>query len=215
MPISIDILHTGPLQVNTYIVSGGTPGECFIVDPADAKRRVLPFLAEKELICTAVLLTHCHFDHILGVAELQRQGAKVYIGKADAPGLYDDTYNLQRIGIYPVEPCEADVLLTGGEEISPAGIPLRVIATPGHSQGGVCYVHEADKVIFSGDTLFYENVGRCDLIGGSAQQLYESVRQKLFTLEGDYRVLPGHEAATTLEHERQCNPYLQRDPSLW
>ena len=215
MPISIDLLHTGPLQVNTYVVSGGATGECFIVDPADAKRRVLPFLEEQGLKCTAVLLTHCHFDHILGVAELQREGAKVYIGQADARGLSDDTYNLQRSGVYPVEPCRADVLLTGGEEIGPAGIPLTVIATPGHSPGGICYVHEKSKTIFSGDTLFLENVGRCDLIGGSAQALYDSVREKLFPLKDDYKVLPGHDVATTLAHERQYNPYLQRSPELW
>ncbi|MEA5059673.1 MAG: MBL fold metallo-hydrolase [Candidatus Pelethousia sp.] len=215
MSIAIETMHTGPLRVNTYIVSGGLPGECFIVDPADANRHVLPYLNEKGLRCTAVLLTHCHFDHILGVAELQRQGAKVYIGKADAAGLYDETYNLQHVGIYPVEPCRADVTLEGGEEITPAGISLQVIATPGHSPGGLCYVCEEAKTIFSGDTLFCENVGRCDLFGGSAQQLYDSVRDRLFSLEGDYKVLPGHEAATTLEYERKYNPYLQRSPELW
>lgn len=215
MAITIEVLHTGPMRVNTYIVSDGAPGECFIIDPADAQRKVLPYLTEHGLTCTAVLLTHCHFDHILGVAELQRRGAKVYIGEGDAAGLYDDSYNLQHIGIYPVEPCHADVLLEGGEEISPAGIPLRVVATPGHSPGGLCYICEEEKVIFSGDTLFQDNVGRCDLLGGSAQQLYDSVRDKLFTLEGDYTVLPGHEGATTLDHERQYNPYLQRSPELW
>lgn len=215
MSIAIETMHTGPLRVNTYIVSGGAPGECFIVDPADAERHVLPYLAENNLRCTAALLTHCHFDHILGVAELQKQGAKVYIGKEDAAGLYDDAYNLQHIGIYPVEPCRADVLLEGGEEIAPAGILLRVIATPGHSPGGLCYVCEEARAIFSGDTLFFENVGRCDLPGGSARQLYDSVWDKLFTLEGDYRVLPGHEEATTLDYERECNPYLQRSPELW
>lgn len=215
MPISVEILHTGPLRVNTYIVFGGTPGECFIVDPGAAKRQVVPYLAEKGLRCTAVLLTHCHFDHILGVAELQRQGAKVYIAKQDAPGLYDDAYNLQLNGIYPVEHCKADVLLEGGEEIAPAGISIKVIPTPGHSPGGLCYVCEEIRTIFCGDTIFYENVGRCDLPGGSARQLYDSIRGRLFTLEGDYKLLPGHEEATTLDYERAYNPYLQRSPELW
>lgn len=214
MPINIDVLQTGPLQVNTYIVSGGTPGECFIVDPADAKRRVTPFLQEKGLRCTAVLLTHCHFDHILGVAALQEAGAKVYIGALDAPGLSDRTYSMAS-PVYPAPPCQADVLLEDGDEIDPAGIPLRVLWTPGHSRGGVCYVCEGEKTIFSGDSLFRESVGRCDLIGGSAQQLYESVRDKLFTLPGDYKVLPGHQAPTTLDHERTNNPYMQAGPGLW
>ena len=213
MPITIEIMHTGPMRVNTYIVSGGTPGECFIVDPADAKRKVMPYLEEQGLSCTAVLLTHCHYDHIMGVAELQRQGAKVYISRADSAGLYDATYSLQHV--YKAEACHADVLLEGGEEIAPAGIPLTVIATPGHSPGGLCYVCEEARTIFSGDTLFYENVGRCDLIGGSPQQMYDSVQNKLFTLEGDYKVLPGHAGATTLDNERKYNPYMQRSPELW
>lgn len=215
MPLSIELLHTGPMRVNTYIVSGGAPGECFIVDPADAHSQVLPYLEEHGLKCTAVLLTHSHYDHILGVPELQRRGAVVYIGEGDAPGLYDDTYNLQRNRVRNMEYCHADVLLQGGENITVAGIDIRVIATPGHSQGGVCYVCEELKTIFSGDSLFYHTVGRCDLVGGSPYTLHASIREGLFTLEGDYAVLPGHGQDTTLDEERAENPYMQRSPELW
>lgn len=214
MAITIDILHTGPLQVNTYIVSGGVPGECFIVDPADATRRVMPYLAEHGLTCTAVLLTHCHFDHILGVAALQEAGAKVYIGAGDAPGLQDRTFSLAS-PVYPVRPCQADVLLQDGDTIIAAGIPLEVLETPGHSKGGVCYVCQDAKAVFSGDTLFYESIGRYDFIGGDPVQLYRAIQDKLFTLPEGYAVLPGHGEATTLEHERRFNPYLQRSPAQW
>ena len=112
MTIHIECLHTGPMGVNTYVVSGGNEGECFVVDPADIRPRVLPFLQERGLTCKAVLLTHCHYDHILGVARLQQAGAKVYIGKPDAVGLHDPAFSLGR-GIYPVEPCQADVELSG------------------------------------------------------------------------------------------------------
>lgn len=94
MTIHIECLHTGPMGVNTYVVSGGNEGECFVVDPADIRPRVLPFLQERGLTCKAVLLTHCHYDHILGVARLQQAGAKVYIGKPDAVGLHDPAFSL-------------------------------------------------------------------------------------------------------------------------
>ncbi len=214
MSIQIECLHTGPMRVNTYVVSGGTPGECFVVDPADIRPAVLPYLEEHGLTCTAVLLTHCHYDHILGVARLQKAGAKVYIGEPDARGLFDESHSLAH-GIYPVEPCVADVTLRGGEKITPAGIPLDVLATPGHSAGGMCYIYAPEKTAFVGDTIFYENVGRCDLMGGSLIQLRESIRTKLFSLEGDYKLLPGHGGATTLDHERKCNPYMKLSPEEW
>lgn len=214
MPMQIECLHTGPMRVNTYVVTGGRPGACFVVDPADAGRQVPPYLEAHGLTCAAVLVTHCHYDHILGVAALQAAGARVYIGEPDAAGLYDEAFNLAS-GIYPVEHCHADVLLRGGEEIEPAGIPLRVAATPGHSPGGMCFIQEADKTIFVGDTLFLENVGRCDLLGGSLMQLRESIQTQLFDLEGDYKVLPGHGGATTLEHERRHNPYMKLSPEQW
>lgn len=214
MTIHIECLHTGPMGVNTYVVSGGNEGECFVVDPADIRPRVLPFLQERGLTCKAVLLTHCHYDHILGVARLQQAGAKVYIGKPDAVGLHDPAFSLGR-GIYPVEPCQADVELSGGEQIAPAGIPLRVAATPGHTLGGTCYIYAPDRVIFVGDTIFQENVGRCDLPGGNPATLQASIRRELFDLEGDYKLLPGHGGATMLEHERRYNPYMKLAADQW
>ena len=114
-----------------------------------------------------------------------------------------------------VEPWQADVELSGGEQIAPAGIPLRVAATPGHTLGGTCYIYAPDRVIFVGDTIFQENVGRCDLPGGNPATLQASIQRELFDLEGDYKLLPGHGGATTLEHERRYNPYMKLAADQW
>ncbi|MDR0840371.1 MAG: MBL fold metallo-hydrolase [Christensenellaceae bacterium] len=210
----VTTLHTGPLGTNTYIVRGAKAGACFIIDPADYEKKVGPYLQANGLTCEAVLLTHCHFDHIMGVAALQRQGAKVYIGEPDAQGLRDEAHNLGNGRIYAIEHCEPDVLLHDGDTIDAAGFHLRVIATPGHTKGGVCYLLESDGTLFSGDTLFYQEVGRCDLRGGDAWEMHRSLG-RLTALPGDYAVLPGHSRPTTLQHEREANIYIQKDPSQW
>lgn len=206
--INIDLLHTGPLGVNTYIVYGESSAGCAVVDPADAKQ-VNQYLAEKGLECKAVLLTHCHFDHILGTAELQRGGAKVYIGAADEAGLSDNIVNLSKKFMLRCESCKDDVLLSDGDRIALCDTEFEVISTPGHTKGGVCYVNRENRVIFSGDTLFHCSIGRTDFPGGSFEQLCSSVKDRLFALDGDYAVYPGHESATTLDYERKNNPFVR------
>ncbi len=201
-------LDTGYMGTNTYVLYGGEPGACVVIDPAD-DRPVLDFMAENGLRCTHILLTHTHFDHIMGVAGLKAAtGALVCAHADDAPGLHDASISLARMTSFAVEPSEADVVLQDGDTLAAAGFTLRVLHTPGHSAGGVCYVLEAPrKVIFSGDTLFYRSVGRTDLPHGSQSELLASIRNKLFTLEGDYLVYPGHGPATRLADERAGNPY--------
>ena len=203
----IERLETGPLFVNTYIVYPNGGSSCVVIDPADAEP-VRKYAEKHGLNIDAVLVTHCHFDHILGVHDLQQDGAKVYIGEKDADGLKDKSvcfaYN------YAFEPTEADVLLKDGDTVSEAGLSFRVITTPGHTRGGVCYVLEENSTIFAGDTLFRFSIGRTDLPGGSIEEILSSIRQKLFTIEGDYDVLPGHGEATTLADERRSNPFAGR-----
>ena len=206
-------LITGPLEVNTYILSDKA-GECVVIDPADAKR-TRELLDEQGLTCTHVLLTHCHFDHITGVAEMQRQGAKVCISAIDAPGLEDDNFNLSQGNMFRVEHCMADNLLHDGDILEAAGLKMLMIATPGHSQGSMCFLLESHRMLFSGDTLFSQSVGRCDFPSGSATDLFASIRQRLMTLEGDYAVYPGHGEETTLQREKKSNPYLRVDISQW
>ncbi len=206
--IKIDVLQTGPLSVNTYIAQNTDTKECIVVDPAAAKP-VLGFLNEYGLKCTHILLTHGHFDHIMGVAELKKKtGAKVYIHEADAEALKSDKVNLSVfLGMEEaVEKCEADTELKDGDKINALGIEISVMHTPGHSRGSVCYVMESERTIFSGDTLFHLSVGRADLYLSDKNELARSILYKLYMLHGNYRVLPGHEEETELEYEKLNNP---------
>lgn len=219
--MDIQLLQTGPLGTNTYVVYGGSEKQCVVIDPADAKP-VIAFCERKELKCTHILLTHGHFDHIMGVSELRTaMGAKVCMSDIDAPMLTQDEKDGNRVRSstwgYHVEACPVDIFAKDGDVIQAAGFAFKVISTPGHTQGGVCYVlDEPEKVIFAGDTLFRENVGRVDLFGGSAQALHSSITKKLFTLQGDYAVYSGHSEETSLDHERRYNPYVTRwSPEEW
>lgn len=205
---------TGLLGTNTYIVYSETgtaekPADCVVIDPA-ASKPIIKKLREMNLHCTHILLTHGHFDHTMGVAKLkEEEGAQVFIHNADAGALSGGEASLAYMAGTHVTPCEVDKRLKGNDTFIAAGIEFKVIFTPGHTPGGVCYVVESEKVIFSGDTLFRLSVGRTDLAGGDGTRLYESIAFQLFTLPGDYRVFPGHEEETTLEFERKFNPFMK------
>ncbi len=195
---------TGPVSVNTYLVINEQTGECVLVDPGGNAGELEAVMAEEGAQLKAILLTHGHFDHIGACAFFQRKGVPVYIHQSDA-GMLCSAANLGAAMGCPVEPLHADFELKGGETLELAGMKFQVLHTPGHTRGGVCYV--AERTIFSGDTLFCESVGRTDFPGGSAKELLHSIREKLFSLEGNYRVLPGHEESTDLDWERVRNPY--------
>lgn len=199
-------LITGPVDVNTYIAYKEDGGECFIVDPSDTEW-VVRALNEHGLKPTHILLTHGHFDHVLSVADLQKKyGAKVAIHALDA----DILNGHDKLALYSgikITPCAPDILLEGGEVLECAGYEIDVLPTPGHTPGGVCYLVESERVIFSGDTLFRLSVGRSDFVGGDAKALISSIKNELFTLEGDYTVYPGHMDKTSLDYERHHNPF--------
>ena len=195
--------HTTALETNTYLALNGE--RAFVVDPgADADKILAAAEAEGAKI-EWVLLTHAHFDHIGGVAELQRAGAQVVLHRDDL-GIVSSFKNLAFYAGVKVEKFLPDVTVSGGETLDVAGVKVRVIHTPGHTAGGVCY--DAADVIFTGDTLFELSYGRTDFPTGSFKELKNSVLNKLFALPGDYRLLPGHGAPTTLAFEREHNPIL-------
>ena len=199
-------IQTGPLMVNTYVVYAQGADSCVVIDPAD-DAPIKKYAETYGLKIAAVLLTHCHFDHILGVPGLVQDGAKLYIGENDAAGLNDRSVSLCFMELPEMKP---DALLKDGDIITEAGLTIKVIATPGHTAGGVCYVLEETSVIFSGDTLFRFSIGRTDFPGGDYATLISSIKNKLFALEGDYAVNPGHDISTTLDEEKQRNPYAGR-----
>ena len=156
----------------------------------------------------AILLTHGHFDHILGVKELQAAtGAKTYLLKEEVSLSSDPEKNLSgwsgtQVSLLP------DVEVSDGEVLTLASITFKVLATPGHTDGSCCYYIEEDGVVFCGDTVFLESVGRTDFPTGSGSKLLNSVREKIFTLPDDVKLYPGHGDATSVEHEKKYNPFF-------
>lgn len=195
--------HTTALETNTYLALNGE--RAFVVDPGTDADKILAAAEAEGAKIEWVLLTHAHFDHIGGVAELQRAGAQVVLHRDDL-GIVSSFKNLAFYAGVKVEKFLPDVTVSGGETLDVAGVKVRVIHTPGHTAGGVCYV--ADDVILTGDTLFELSYGRTDFPTGSFKELKNSVLNKLFVLPGDYRLLPGHGAPTTLAFEREHNPIL-------
>lgn len=176
-------------KTNCYIVFGGD--DCVVIDPGFCPQAIIERLEELGHSPSYILLTHGHDDHIGGVKALKkRYGSVVAIGSGDA-------YRLK----YP-----ADRLLYDGDIIQAGSIRAKVISSPGHTEGGLCFIIEDH--LFSGDTLFCDDIGRTDLPGGDFDTLLESLR-KLSQLSGDYIVCPGHEEPTTLSHERSCNRYMR------
>ena len=162
---------------------------------------------ENGFIIKAVLLTHAHFDHAGNVKKLQDDGAKIYVSKIDAEKLLNDDNLASSFG-RRFDYCTADFTFNGGEILDIEGIKIEVIATPGHTDGSVSF--KVDNNLFTGDTLFLESVGRTDFPTGNKSELIRSVT-KLFDLEGDYKVYPGHQEFTTLSHERKNNFFIDYD----
>ncbi len=199
----------GFFHTNCYVIQDEGTGRTAIIDPGEACESLLEQIEHigKECI-DYILLTHCHIDHIKGVAQLHRlTGAPIVIHTDDAAGLGDNFINgAEEFGINLKDNPTADILVKGGDTLTLGDITLGVIHTPGHTQGSVCYT--AEGVIFSGDTLFRMSCGRVNLPTGSGAQMLASLK-KLAALEGDYKVYPGHSEPTTLDFERKRNYYLQ------
>lgn len=192
---------TGALSSNTYLVYKDGAKQAVLIDTFRGKEKILAYTQSLGLEIVALLITHGHFDHIYEAAYWQSMGAKIYIHEADAHMLYGRGNLGGDFGI-AVQPCKADYLLNDGDKIDVAGIQFAVMHTPGHSKGSCCYL--AEDCLFSGDTLFEGTVGRTDFEGGSLAELKKSII-KLFSLQGDYIVYPGHEQTTTLGNERVQN----------
>jgi glyoxylase-like metal-dependent hydrolase (beta-lactamase superfamily II) len=200
----------GLVAENCYIArSSSDAAKAVIVDPGDEAPRLLEAVEALGVEIEAILVTHCHFDHIGAVAPVaQATGAPVYCPELERPILADIMTYVPFPGFGPFDSYEADHTVAGGEHLSLAGLEIDVVFTPGHSPGHVTYALPAHGALFSGDVLFQGSVGRTDLPGGDWNVLSQSIAELLAGRPPETVVYPGHMAVTTLGRERDTNPFL-------
>lgn len=199
----------GMVQENCFVVRQGDSKRTLIIDPGDEKDRILRPVRELGLEVEAILLTHCHFDHVGAVAPVAEEtGAPVYVSEIEKPILADIMTYVPWEGFGPFESYEADHTLKGGERLELAGFEIDVLFTPGHSPGHLTFSIPSEQAIFSGDVLFQGSVGRTDLPGGDWETLIGSISQLANSLPDETTVYPGHMGVTTIGAEKATNPFL-------
>lgn len=210
MTIEIEKFVTGPIETNTYVVCDGTT--CIVVDPSGNCGKIVTYITGKGRKAAAILLTHGHFDHILGIGEIQAvfPEAKVWVNPAEKPLLLNAEFNGSYLIGKPMSYSgDMSDLLEGKLTID--GISLEVLYVPGHSPGGCAFVFEdnAQTHCISGDSLFAGSIGRTDFPLGDSRLLLQSIKTKLMVLPDDTIVYPGHGNRTTIGREKRMNPYLK------
>jgi hydroxyacylglutathione hydrolase len=206
MSLAVEQLELGPIATNCYLVRAERgAAEAVVIDPSGSAAEIRLRLAGMGARCAAILLTHGHWDHLVGVADLaEGTGAPVYMAEAERMLLEQpDSFSPPTVAIRPAVP---DVLLQGGETLVLAGIAFEVLSVPGHSPAHLAY--HAGGCLFSGDVLFAGGVGRTDLPGADWATLLESIRSLVHAYPEETVVYPGHGPATTLGAELARNPFL-------
>jgi hydroxyacylglutathione hydrolase len=206
--LDVEMLTVGSIAENCFLLRREGSDRVLVVDPGEEAERILAAAGEMGEV-EAILLTHCHFDHIGAVAPVAAAtGAPVYCPQLEVPLLADIMAFVPWPGFGPYESYDADETVGGGEALELAGLELDVIFTPGHSPGHVTYSVRGEDAIFSGDVLFQGSVGRVDLPGGDGPTLIQSIGTLLDTHSDETVVHPGHMGITTLGAERASNPFL-------
>ena len=200
----------GPMQTNCYVLS--EEQSCIIFDPGEEPQKIIQYIQTQKLKPLAVLLTHAHFDHIGAVDAIREQyQIPAYIHEKEAKWLMNPELNGSQKW-FPDNPlCQkpAEHLLSGEKEIEIGPFHFLLLETPGHSPGSITYYLKENGMVFSGDVLFQNSVGRTDLPGGNQTLLFKSIIDKLLTLSDDTIVCPGHGPVTTIEDEKKNNPFLK------
>ena len=199
---------TGIISTNCYLVINEDTKQAVVIDPAACPSYLMSHIKSEGLKIEAILLTHGHFDHIMGIdGFLSEFDVPVYVHEEDADAMEDPVLNQSSTYTSGYTFGKARYL-RDRQTLELAGYTFQVIHTPGHTKGGCCYYVASEGVLFSGDTLFQNSVGRTDFVNSSTSDLVHSVREKLFLLPDDTMVYPGHMGETKIGHEKKYNPYV-------
>ncbi len=209
--IEILQLSLGPLQTNCYVVGCEETMTAAVIDPSWNGKGIAAAAAEKGYQITHILLTHSHFDHVGGLAELKSEtNAPIFIHPEALPMLEQATMAAAFWNVKIAAPPPPDEMLAEGQVITVGKLQLEVLFTPGHAPGHVCFYIADHHVLLDGDVLFQQSIGRTDLPGGDYELLMRNIRQKVMVLPDETHVLSGHGPATTIGQERQWNPFLRK-----
>jgi hydroxyacylglutathione hydrolase len=206
----LESFPVGLLGCNCTVIGDETSHEALVIDPGGNPERIEERLVRHDLTVKQILLTHAHIDHIGALAAIkQRTGAPVFLCGDDLALLQAAGQQAAMFGMPTPEAVLPDEGLSDGQTVGLASHPATVLHTPGHTQGSVCFYFAAEHLLIAGDTLFAGGIGRTDLPGGNADQIFTSIRTKLLTLPDATAVVTGHGPATTIGAERVGNPFLQ------
>jgi glyoxylase-like metal-dependent hydrolase (beta-lactamase superfamily II) len=209
MKLILECLVVPPFESNCWILGCSETEEAVVIDPGDAAG-ILQTLKTHQFTVKYLIHTHGHIDHVSATATIQQQtGAPVLLHEADQILLDNLTLQGTMFGLTAPPAPTVDKYICEGDEINWGQHTLSVIDTPGHSPGGVCLNLEGEQILFAGDTLFQGSIGRTDLWGGDSEQLLDSIQEKLWRLDDDTIVCPGHGPRTTIGREKRENPFLQ------
>ena len=204
----VENLVVGPLMTNCYIVWDEASNEGVIIDPGDDADIIITMLKELGVQVDRILATHCHFDHIAAAAALKRELELEFIAhEGDLFFVEDGKASARKWGFDIEQPPKPDRFIEDGDKIEVGNFSLEVLHTPGHSPGGVSYLHE--RVVFAGDCLFQGSIGRTDFRMGSLEELAKSIKTRLYTLPDNTLVYTGHGPVTTIGDEKAHNPFVR------